>query len=170
MGEFIRQEIDIFLEASFSGMMIAAAYDILRILRRIIRHGSFLVNIQDFFFWVIAGIVVFSMIFECNQGVVRGYIFVALLIGGYLYHKSVSSFLVSFISRILNILITFLLKKPFKWVKMMMIKMIKILSFPFKKAVIQIKNKTKNNRGNYEKKRKYHDKKKKEGQTGNIRN
>ena len=70
-------------------MIIAVCYDMLRISRRIMKKSDLLVGLEDFFFWVVTGIVVFSMIFQCNDGVIRGYIFLALLIGAWLYNKSV---------------------------------------------------------------------------------
>ena len=87
MGSFISEEISVFLEAAWYGMIIAVCYDMLRISRRIMKKSDLLVGLEDFFFWVAAGIVVFSMIFQCNDGVIRGYIFLALLIGAWLYHK-----------------------------------------------------------------------------------
>ena len=132
MSEFIREEVSIFIEAAWQGMLIAVCYDVLRVLRRVIKHKDMIVNLEDYIFWVIVGIAVFSMIFQNNDGVVRGYIFLALLTGAYTYHKSVSSFLVRYISKILNVVITLLLKKPLKWTKIIMKRVFRLLTKPFK--------------------------------------
>lgn len=154
MSEFIREEVSIFIEAAWQGMMIAVCYDALRILRRIIKHKDIIVNIEDYIFWVIVGIAVFSMIFQNNDGVVRGYIFLALLTGAYTYHKSVSSFLVKYISKILNFVITLLLKKPLKWAKMIVKRVLRLFAKPFKALASLLKRRGK-------KHGKYNDKKKK---------
>lgn len=166
MGDFIREEIGVFLEAAWYGMLIAISYDALRILRRVIRHHDIVVGIQDFLFWVVVGIVVFSMIFQCNDGIVRGYIFLALLTGAYLYHKSVSSFFVKYISRILNIILTLLLKKPLKWAKIVFIRIFKILLKPFIKSASWAKRVFKGAKKNG----KHNDQKKKKGKNGNVGN
>ena len=184
MGAFIREEIDIFLQAACYGMAITAAYDVLRILRRVFRQGDILVGIQDFVFWCLAGVVIFSMIFQCNDGILRGYILVALMIGGYLYQRSVGWLLVRYLSKFLNFFVTFLLKKPFKWVTINVRKLIKWFLFPFrkqwqlrraaklqKKAQDETGNRKKNNGKcveRHERKRKYHDKKKEKRKTGHI--
>lgn len=150
MSEFIREEVSIFIEAAWQGMFIAVFYDALRILRRVIKHKDFIVNIEDYIFWVIVGVAVFSMIFQNNDGVVRGYIFLALLTGAYTYHKSVSPFLVRYISKILNFIFTLLLKKPLKWTKMMLGRILKLLAKPFKGLASLIKNKRKKYKKHYD--------------------
>ena len=176
MSEFIQKEISVFLEAAWYGMFIAVFYDVLRILRRVIRHHDIIVGIQDYLFWVIVGITVFSMIFQSNDGIVRGYIFLALLMGAYVYHKSVSSFFVKYISKILNFIFTLLLKKPLKWAKIIIRKMMKVLMKPFKKLAFVIRNlfrkPTQASAESFkgEKKHgKYNDQKKKKRKDGNIR-
>ena len=140
MGTFIQDEIQVFLEAAWYGMLITASYEILRILRRVIKHGDIWVGIQDFLFWVISGMIMFAMIFRCNDGVVRGYIFIAFLIGAYLYHQSISFWIVKYISKILNFILTFLLKKPLKWARIIFIRFVRVLTLPFRMIIRQMKN------------------------------
>ena len=123
-------------------MIIAVCYDMLRISRRIMKKSDLLVGLEDFFFWVAAGIVVFSMIFQCNDGVIRGYMFLALLIGAWLYHKSI-------------------LKKPLKWIKMMINQ---IIIKPFRRGTGNIRA-----RGVKTEHGKHNDKKEKKRKTGNVR-
>ena len=114
MDELILEEINMFLEAAWSGMLIAVAYDVLRILRRIVKHWDWVVTVEDYLFWVIIGILVFAMIFQWNDGIVRGYVIVTLVFGAYLYHAAFSELLVKYASKILNFILTILLKKPLK--------------------------------------------------------
>lgn len=144
-------------------MIIAVCYDMLRISRRIMKKSDLLVGLEDFFFWVAAGIVVFSMIFQCNDGVIRGYIFLALLIGAWLYHKSISSLIVKYLSKILNFFLTLLLKKPLKWIKMMINQ---IIIKPFRRGTGNIRARV---RGVKTEHGKHNDKKEKKRKTGNVR-
>lgn len=131
MSDFIRDEVSIFLEAAWNGMMIAVLYDVLRILRRVVKHSDVVVGIQDYIFWVAAGIMIFSMVFQSNDGVLRGYIFLALLLGACSYHKGFSPWLVQWLSKILSFFLTYLLKKPLKWAKIMIITILRVVSGPF---------------------------------------
>lgn len=133
MGDFINQEISMFLEAAYYGMLLGVSYDVLRILRRIIKHKNTVVYIEDYLFWVVWGVILFALIFNYNDGNIRGYVFVAVLIGGLLYLKSFSLFLVKYVSLILGNILTFVLKKPLKAVKMFILKILKQVKKGFKK-------------------------------------
>lgn len=170
MSEFIQEEVSIFIEAAWQGMLIAVCYDALRVLRRVIKHKDIIVNIEDYIFWVIVGLAVFSMIFQNNDGVVRGYIFLALVTGAYTYHKSVSSFLVRYISKILNFVITLLLKKPLKWAKMIMKKVLRFFAKPFKALISLLKRKVKSEKKHKEKHKKHKEEHKKHDKKNNQPN
>ncbi len=122
MGDFIWKEIDIFIQSAYYGILLGLSYDVLRILRRILKHKNIVVYIEDYIFWVIWGIMIFALLFSQNDGIVRGYVFVAIVIGGFLYLKAFSHFLVKYISLVLNKILTLVLKKPLKAVKMVLVK------------------------------------------------
>ncbi len=124
MGDFINQEISMFLEAAYYGMLMGISYDVLRIFRRVVSHKNVIVYIEDYLFWVVWGIILFALIFNYNDGNIRGYVFVAVLIGGILYLKSFSPFLVKYVSLILGNILTFILKKPLKAVKMFITRLV----------------------------------------------
>ncbi len=125
MGDFINQEISMFLEAAYYGMLMGISYDVLRIFRRVVSHKNVIVYIEDYLFWVVWGIILFALIFNYNDGNIRGYVFVAVLIGGILYLKSFSPFLVKYVSLILGNILTFILKKPLKAVKMFIMRLVR---------------------------------------------
>ena len=50
------------------GVFLAASYDILRILRGIFLHGTFLINLEDLLYWIYVTIVVFVELYEKNDG------------------------------------------------------------------------------------------------------
>lgn len=67
------------------GVALAASYDLLRILRGLIPHGVFVVNLEDFFYWLYVAGAVFLALYEKNDGRLRGYLFGALIFGMFLY-------------------------------------------------------------------------------------
>lgn len=117
MGEAVISEVDVIVDSLCMGMFLSATYDIFRIFRRVIKHGSVLIAVEDYIFWVIWGILIFVFIFRFNNGEVRGYVFVSLITGAIIYTKSISIIVVNVISKILNFLINILLKKPVKVIK-----------------------------------------------------
>lgn len=166
MSDFIREEVSIFLEAAWNGMIIAALYDVLRILRRVVKHSDVIVGIQDYIFWVVAGIMIFSRVFQANDGILRGYIFLALLIGAYSYHKSFSPWLVRYLSKILKFLTAYLLKKPLKWARIVIITIIRMVCKPFVWIVKLVKTKIKGIRVRHGK---HNDEKKEKRKVSNTR-
>ena len=90
------------------GVFLAASYDILRILRGIFLHGTFLINLEDLLYWIYVTIVVFVELYEKNDGRLRGYVFGALLTGMFLYAVSFSRIcvppLICLLQRVLRVL------------------------------------------------------------------
>lgn len=57
------------------------SYDLFRIFRKVVKHHTIAVSVEDLFYWFAAALVIFSMIFEKNKGAIRGYAFAGILIG-----------------------------------------------------------------------------------------
>ncbi|MBQ9699555.1 MAG: spore cortex biosynthesis protein YabQ [Lachnospiraceae bacterium] len=93
-------------------------YDILRLIRRIIPHSNIMVNIEDFIFWTMSGVIVFMLIYAENSGTLRWFVVVGIVIGAVVYAKSFGTFLVKYTSRYINIILKYILKKPLNKVKM----------------------------------------------------
>lgn len=77
-------------------------YDIFRIIRKIIKHNGFFIAIQDIIYWVVCSILVFNMMYEYNNGIIRAFAVLAIVIGMLLYHGSVSDMIVDGISMVIN--------------------------------------------------------------------
>lgn len=91
------------------GMFLAACYDVLRILRGIIPHGTFLVNLEDLVYWIYVAVVVFVELYDKNDGRLRGFVFGGLLAGMILYACSFGRFcvpvIIRFLRRVLGVLL-----------------------------------------------------------------
>ena len=101
MSMQIRYEAWLLLLSLLVGGWLMLVYDLFRVLRLMIKHSSFVRGIEDFLFWIFAGIVTFMLLYEQNDGGLRLY----GLVGMSLYERIVSRFLFA------------VLKKAGKWFK-----------------------------------------------------
>lgn len=120
VSEGIHREL-VFLLISFAlGEGLVILYDLLRIFRRVIPHGVIWISIEDVCYWVLCALLVFGMIFQTNDGLVRGFSIGGICLGMLFYNHFVSSFLVVHISGFLGKILGILkkgLKKAGKKVK-----------------------------------------------------
>ncbi|MCM1112713.1 MAG: spore cortex biosynthesis protein YabQ [Muribaculum sp.] len=95
-------ENEFLLYALFMGIFITFVYDILRILRRVFPHGSFLVSLEDILFWIYCTVRVFLLMHRESNGTLRWFAILGALAGMLLYKKLVSPPLVKYVSRFLR--------------------------------------------------------------------
>ena len=105
MSMQIRYEAWLLLLSLLVGGWLMLVYDLFRVLRLMVKHSSFVRGIEDFLFWIFAGIVTFMLLYELNDGGVRVYAVAGVFTGMILYDKIVSRFLFA------------ALKKAGKWFK-----------------------------------------------------
>ncbi len=74
-------ELQLFARAFLWGIILALLYDLLRCLRRLIRHGNFALAIEDLLYWIGCGMLVFRMLYEENSGAIRGFAIAAVILG-----------------------------------------------------------------------------------------
>ncbi len=122
MNRWITIELQFFATSILWGVLILLVYDFLRILRRIIRHNVFFVTAQDLIFWALASIFIYAMIYVKNNGTIRGFSVMGIVIGMVLYHYIFSDWIVKLISS--GIL---LLLRPFSLIIRFISKKIKFL-------------------------------------------
>lgn len=102
MSEMIHLEVTFFATAFVWGIFLLVGYDIIRIVRRIISHNSIAIAAEDMFFWAASGILVFCMMYEKNDGIVRGIALISLFLGMFCYHYTISSYLVKWVYKIIG--------------------------------------------------------------------
>lgn len=94
MSEMIFQEADFFNACFLNGIFLLFVYDLFRILRRIINHEKLSVAVEDLLFWIVGSIWVFRIIYQKNNGVIRGTAFLAMGAGMLLYHYGMSRYVI----------------------------------------------------------------------------
>lgn len=111
----ILKETDIFWKALALGGILMFVYDMLRILRRLVRHNTWWVDLEDFLFWVGSAIAIFSMLFRENDGYLRGFSIGGVVLGMLLYAATLSPLVVKASVFVLK-KIAFVLTRPLVWV------------------------------------------------------
>ena len=88
-----------FVGVSFMwGIILLIAYDCFIIGRNCIPHKRWMIGLEDFLFWLLAGCSAFFVMYRMNHGIIRAFSIVAILIGMAAYHFSISRFLVKWIT------------------------------------------------------------------------
>ena len=137
----------IFFIFIFNGFLIGLIFDVFRILRKSFKTKDFITYLQDIIFWIISGMIILYSIFKFNNGEIRGYIFIAILLGTILYLILFSKIFIEFNVYIINILkkiIYYIIIIPFnkilKWSKKLIFKPISFIFINFRIILSKLKN------------------------------
>lgn len=90
------------ISALLMGIFITFVYDILRIFRRVIPHGNFMVSIEDICFWAYCAVEVFLLMYHESDGTLRWFAVLGALLGMLTYKKVVSPFFVKYSALLLQ--------------------------------------------------------------------
>ena len=110
----------IFVIFILNGFLIGILFDIFRILRKSFKTKDIVTYIEDILFWIITGVFLLYSVFNFNDGEIRLYMFIAILIGVLLYMLILSSYIVKINVKIITFVKNLLQKafnvffKPFK--------------------------------------------------------
>ena len=102
MSGQIVSEGQFLLYCFLSGICITIVYDFLRIFRRIRRHGTVWIAIEDLFFWIAAAIFLFYVLYKTNNGVIRWFSIAGAAAGMLIYKSVIGEHLVEIMSTIIK--------------------------------------------------------------------
>lgn len=97
-------QLYIFLCFFLTGVIIGILFDIFRILRKSFKTWDIITYIQDFIFWILTGIILLYSIFTFNNGELRAFVFVGILLGITLYILLISKYFVKTSVKIVSII------------------------------------------------------------------
>lgn len=112
-----------FLLFMLNGICIGIFFDIFRILRKTFKTRDWITYLEDILFWLLSGCITLYFIFVFNQGEIRLYIFLGILLGVILYILSISKYFIK-----LNVIVIEALKNIFG-------KIFAIILYPIKKIL-----------------------------------
>jgi spore cortex biosynthesis protein YabQ len=134
----VSDQVYIFFCTILGGMAIGFLYDIFRITRRTVKTGKTLIYIEDLLFWVFSAVLMSVIIYYCNSGELRFYMFLGALLGAVLYELLFSRIIINASIFILNLLFKVLktiisvVSYPFRF-------LYGVLKTPVKKLICKIK-------------------------------
>jgi len=94
----------VFLAAVVTGFACGFVFDLFRVFRKAIRHGTILTQIEDAIFWVLAAFIVFYVMFTLNEGEVRAFSVLGAFLGMVLYFSTISRVIMKVSSKIIEMI------------------------------------------------------------------
>lgn len=125
MNILVSDQLYIFAWAIIFGGLLGLFYDTIRVFRRILPHEKLAIGIEDMIFWLLAAIIIFGYIFNTNDGVMRGFIFIGLSLGVAIYMLLFSRVFIEYTTKLIKTIIN-----GIKTILMWLFKPIKILVKP----------------------------------------
>ena len=98
----INTQVYLFLIFIINGFIIGLLFDFFRILRKAIKTSDFITYIEDTLFWILTGFIILYSIFTYNNGEIRLFMFLAILIGILVYILFVSKYILRISLAIIN--------------------------------------------------------------------
>ncbi len=111
-----------------NGLLIGLLFDFFRILRKSFKTSDIITYIEDILFWILTGIILLYSIFTFNNGEIRFYMFLGVILGCIIYMLLFSRYIVNTITKIVL------------FFKKIIIKIVNIIIYPLK-MLIKILNK-----------------------------
>ena len=131
MSGAIGLQCTFFLVSVLWGAILFVLYDILRIARRIKKHKWFTIAAEDVLYWILAALLIFRMMYEQNDGIIRGFSILGMGLGMIIYSQTISPYFVVGVS-------TF-----FLFIGRQIHRFLRMITKPFRKLCRFIKHKLK---------------------------
>ena len=109
----------LFLIFIINGILIGLLFDFFRISRKVIKTSNFVTYVEDILFWILTGLIVLYSVFTFNNGELRVFMFLGIILGTVIYMLSISSYIIKINIKIINIIkkIIKIILIPFSFVK-----------------------------------------------------
>ena len=135
----------LFLVFSMTGVVIGVLFDFFRILRRSIKTSNIITYTEDVLFWILTGLLILYNIWYFNNGEIRIFMFLGIIMGVLIYMSTLSNILIKIFTKILQTIIK-VLELPLKAIISFFRKIITAISNIFTKYTQNFANK----KGNFE--------------------
>lgn len=96
-------QVSSFLTALCIGLILGIIFDFFRVVRTIFHLHTIATNILDLFYWMISLAIAFSLLIMSNWGEFRFYIFIGIILGGGLYYKFISRYMMQVFFRLVHV-------------------------------------------------------------------
>lgn len=100
MSMTIRYELQLLFASLTVGICLMVVYDGLRVFRTLVPHGNFWTGIEDAVYWAASSITTFLLLFRQNDGILRWYAILGVLMGMLVYNITVSRILLRLLKKV----------------------------------------------------------------------
>lgn len=94
MSEEIIREWHFWLASIATGACMAFSYDLLRLFRRLIKHGRIAVDLEDLLYWIVWFCFSFALLYYGNNGVIRFAAVFGAAVGMLMYAATIGRFFI----------------------------------------------------------------------------
>ena len=134
----ISNQVYIFFCTILCGIAISFLFDIFRIIRKTLKPGRVSIYAEDLLFWIFSALIMSAIIYYCNSGELRVYMFLGALLGAVFYELLFSRIVINASLFIINLFIRAF--KTMIFVVSYPVRLIcRALKAPVKKLVCRIK-------------------------------
>ena len=105
----IYTQLQLFFIFLINGLLIGLLFDFFRISRKAVKTADFITYVEDALFWILTGFIILYSIFTYNNGEIRLFMFLAVILGVLIYLMFISKMILNISLSIINIV-----KKIFK--------------------------------------------------------
>lgn len=102
MDNLAISQAHIFLIFILNGIIIAFIFDLFRISRKIFKTPDWITYIEDILFWLITCLIIAYSIYTYNNGEIRLYMLIGLLVGGLTYIITLSKYIIKIFVTIID--------------------------------------------------------------------
>lgn len=143
MDSTVAMQLYSLLIFTISGIAIGIFFDIFRILRKSFKTPDVITYIEDAIFWIFSGLFFLFVLFKFNNGEIRSYVIIGLIVGIILYSFTISKYFIKISVFIIN-LVKKIIFYPLHFIWNIIKKIIKPFSFiviNIRKNILNIYNK-----------------------------
>ncbi len=135
----VARETFVFFSCALAGGLLFFVYDLFRLIRRQEPNRSVMIHVQDGLFWALGLFILFFALFYINNGIIRFYEFLGIILGVVLYEcilspwvLRVSDWILRFFSKVFKKFFKILLT-PLIFMYNIMYRCLCFVLFPLKK-------------------------------------
>ena len=131
----MQNQVYVFTVFILDGIIIGLLFDIFRILRKSFKTADIVTYCEDFIFWILTFSLLLYSIFKFNNGELRLFIFIGLIIGILIYllafsklFINISVYIISFIKKIIYVVLIIPISYLIKFIRKIIFKPIIFIS------------------------------------------
>ena len=139
----VENQAYLFIVFSLTGIGLGILFDFFRALRKTFKTSDFITYIEDIIYWILAGIIILYNIWFFNDGEIRIYMILGILIGAMIYTLTLSIIFIKvnyFIMNKIKVILTFIskiFKIPIKFINNIENKLKKLIKIKKKKGNLE---------------------------------